>query len=348
MTKRTNPSYRKRLIGLLVLIIFLAAITLIPLPYYIHQPGTVEKLSDYVAVESGSASSNGSFNLTTVYSLKVNNAMTMVYGLITKDSEIRKSDQVRGTLTDAQYGALLEHMMKSSQSNAVVSALSQAKKPVSLTYTGVFVQSLLPGSKAAGVLFPGDVIVEAEGKAVKRQSDIIAILAAGEQAGGTLELVVQRSGERINLKIQLYESAPGTAENVRRIGIVTEDVYTYESPVNVSYTESDIGGPSAGLMFSLEILDQLTEGELTHGKIIAGTGTIDASGSVGQIGGIRDKIIAAAHAGVDIFFCPADVMASDSNEKDILDEARKRGYKITIIPVRTLEEAMNELERLGG
>jgi PDZ domain-containing protein len=344
MMRKTNASNKKRLISLLSLILILAVLTLIPLPYYIYQPGTIEKLADFVNVENGHASEKGSFNLTTVLSIKANNALTLLYGLFAKDTEIRKSEKVRGTLTDAEYGILLEHMMKSSQNNAVVASLEAAGRPVPMTYTGVFVQALYAESKAAGVLLPGDVIVEAEGKPVTRINELASVIVKNKKIGDKLELAVLRGKERLTLSIELY----GDDEAVPRIGIVSEDQYTINPPVSVIYTESEIGGPSAGLMFSLEILDQLTEGELTHGKLIAGTGTIDAGGNVGQIGGIRDKIIAAELAGVDIFFCPADVKASDSNEKDILDEARKRGYKVTIVPVHTLAEAVNYLERLGA
>ncbi len=347
MTRKTNASNKKRLISLLSLILILALLTLIPLPYYIYQPGTIEKLTDFVKVENGHASEKGSFNLTTVLSIKANNALTLLYGLFAKDTEIRKSVKVRGTLTDAEYGILLDHMMKSSQNNAVVASLEAAGKPIPMTYTGIFVQALYAESKAAGVLLPGDVIVEAEGKPVTRINELASVIVQSKKIGDMLELVVLRGKERHTLTVELYGD-DGDDAAVPRIGIVSEDQYTIKPPVSVVYKESEIGGPSAGLMFSLEILDQLTEGELTHGKFIAGTGTIDAGGNVGQIGGIRDKIIAAELAGVEIFFCPADVKASDSNEKDILDEARKRGYKVTIVPVHTLAEAVNYLERLGA
>lgn len=354
MTNATYTRKMKRIILLLAFLILLAALTLIPWPYYIYQPGSIENLANYVKVENGHTSEKGSFNLTTVFSIKVNNSLTMLYGLFAKNTEIRKADSVRGTLTDDQYMALLDHMMISSQNNAIVAALEQAEKPVPLHYTGIFVQAIYADSKAAGVLFPGDVIVEADGKPVSQLSDVAAILAVGKKVGDSIELVLLRGEQQLTVAVELYgaaapaENASADAAVIPRIGIVTEDQYTIEPPVQVDFTVSDIGGPSAGLMFSLEILDQLNAGELTGGKFIAGTGTIDALGQVGQIGGIRDKIVAAELAGVDVFFCPADVNAADSNEKDILDEASKRGYDITIVPVRTLADTVNYLDGLAG
>ncbi|MFK4998850.1 S16 family serine protease [Bacillus sp. N9] len=115
---------------------------------------------------------------------------------------------------------------------------------------------------------------------------------------------------------------------------------------NVEINEKDIGGPSAGLMFSLEIYNQATEGDLTKGYEIAGTGTIDMDGNVGQIGGIREKITAVHKAGIDIFFCPQDIHANDTNEKDVLDEVKKQGYSVTVVPVKTLQDAINYLREL--
>lgn len=347
MNRTVFSQTNKRLILLFGLILIFAAATLIPLPYYIYEPGSIENLASYVKVEDGQISEKGSFNLTTVFSLKANNALTLLYGWIGKDTEIREAKKVRGTLTDAEYTSLLTHMMKGSQNNAIVASLEQVGKPIPMTYTGLFVQRIVAGSKAIGVLYPGDVIIEADGKAVTRLNEMSTVVKNGKKAGDILNLVVLRGEKRISLDVELQASSSNAAASPR-IGIVTEDQYTIDPPVQIDFTTSNIGGPSAGLMFSLEIIDQLTDGELTHGKLIAGTGTIDPSGKVGQIGGIRDKIIAAAHAGVDIFFCPADELESDDNEKDILDEARKKGYEITIVPVHTLAEAVHFLEALAG
>ncbi|MBD2872337.1 YlbL family protein [Paenibacillus arenilitoris] len=335
MTRRNNARRLKLAVSILLSLGLIAAAVLIPFPYYLYQPGTVEKLSDYVLVENGKPSANDSFNLTTVYSIKVNNALTLLYGLISKDTEIHRADQIRGALTDGEYLSLLKHMMGSSQNNAMSAALRAAGMPAQAVYTGVFVRSLAEGSKAAGVIAPGDVIVEADGKPVTRLSELSELIG---------------DGRRVPLTVELSESvaADGKGTTMPRIGIVTEDQYTIETPVKIEYAASDIGSPSAGFMFALEILDQLTDGELTRGKFVAGTGTIDAEGNVGQIGGIRDKLIAAERAGVELFFCPADVKASDRNEKDIRDEAKRRGDDITIVPVRTPAEAAAYLERLEG
>ncbi|MDQ0115773.1 SepM family pheromone-processing serine protease [Paenibacillus harenae] len=334
-----------------VFLLLLAGMLFVPLPYYLYQPGTVEKIANYVKVENGAPSKDGSFSLTTVFSSKVGNTFTLLYGLLAPDTEVRKATKVRGSLTDAQYKALLEHMMKRSQNSAVVAALGASGKEVPVKYTGIFVQSIYAGSKAEGIVFPGDIIIEADGQSVTKLDDMLAMLDAGKKPGDTIKLGVLRDDQQLELAVELYGLAgsdPLSSKAYPRIGLVTEDQFQITPPVKVEFTVSDIGGPSAGLMFALEIADQLDPAELTHGLTIAGTGTIDASGKVGQIGGIRDKIIAADRAGVDLFFSPADVNPNDSNAKDILDEAKKRKYDITIVPVSTLDEALDYLKKLDS
>lgn len=349
MSYKTNNSRSRAGIIYSIALLLLACMLFIPLPYYIYQPGTVENIADYVKVENGAASQEGSFNLTTVFSSKVSNTFTLLYGLLAPDTEVRKASQVRGNLTTSQYKALLEHMMKQSQNSAVVAALEASGKQVPLKYTGIFVQSIYAGSKAKGILFPGDIINEADSKPITKLDDMLALLDAGKNPGDTITLGILRGDQQLKLDVELY-GLPGSevtsSKAYPRIGLVTEDQFKITPPIKVEFTVANIGGPSAGLMFALEIADQLDPAELTHGRKIAGTGTIDTAGHVGQIGGIRDKIIAAERAGVDLFFSPADVNPTDSNEKDILDEAQKRGYDITIVPVSTLDEALDYLSHL--
>ena len=130
------------------------------------------------------------------------------------------------------------------------------------------------------------------------------------------------------------------------IGIVpmTERRIRTDPPVQIR--ADHIGGPSAGLMFALEILNQLTSEDLTRGLKIAGTGTLTAEGEVGQIGGVEQKVAAADREGADLFFVPADVHPGDSNQSRAEAAARAIGSRMKIVPVRTLDEAVHHLERL--
>jgi PDZ domain-containing protein len=101
-------------------------------------------------------------------------------------------------------------------------------------------------------------------------------------------------------------------------------------------------------MFALEILNQLTPGDLTRGLKIAGTGTISAEGEVGQIGGVEQKVMAADREGADLFFVPADVRPGDSNQSKAEAVAREIGSRMKIVPVHSLEEAVRYLKRMDA
>ncbi|GMK40980.1 hypothetical protein PCCS19_40360 [Paenibacillus sp. CCS19] len=313
----------------------------VPTPYYLYQPGTVDPLHELVTVEQGQKQqSGGTFNLTTVYSQKARNIVMLIEGMLDKDTEVRRTSDVQGNLTDAEYMDVLKHMMSSSQQTAVASALTEAGLPVEKRVTGLFLRMLVPGSKAEGVLEVGDILLKVDGKAAISLQAVSSYITSSKKAGDSIEAVILRDGEERTERIELVsnnnQGQPG-------IGAIFEPEYAVTPSRKIDFAQSDIGGPSAGLMFSLEILDQLLSEDLTHGLKIAGTGTIDINGNVGQIGGMRDKIVAAHQAGVDLFFCPKDQDAASHNAQEAIDEAKKRGYDLRIVPVGTLQEAVDYL-----
>jgi len=326
-------------------IIVIAALYLIlfwvPTPYYLYQPGTVDPLHELVTVEqSQKQQSAGTFNLTTVYSQKAYNVVMLIEGMLDKDTEVRRISDVQGNLTDEQYRNVLKHMMSSSQQTAVASALSEAGLQVDKRVTGLFLRMFVPGSKAEGVLEVGDILLTVDGRAALSLQAVSSYITSSKKAGDSIEAGILRNGEERTERVTLV---PNNEQGQPGIGAVFEPEYDVTPSRKVDFAESDIGGPSAGLMFSLEILDQLLPEDLTHGLTIAGTGTIDINGNVGQIGGMRDKIVAAHQAGVDLFFCPKDQSETSHNAEEAIDEAKKRGYDLRIVPVGTLKEAVDYL-----
>lgn len=188
--------------------------------------------------------------------------------------------------------------MESSQQSAVAAALTELKVPVRGT---VSVDSVQKGMPADGRLRPGDEIVAVDGT---RTGTVSAVTAAmgGHRPGDAVTVTYRRGGKES--KIKLTAVAPKAEPSRAVIGIVLHDRFAF--PFKVKITVGDVGGPSAGLMFSLAILDKLTPGSLTGGRFIAGTGTITPDGQVGPIGGIQQKMIAARDAGATVFLTPAD------------------------------------------
>nr|WP_280521223.1 SepM family pheromone-processing serine protease [Paenibacillus mangrovi] len=322
--------------------IVLLIVLMIPMPYYLYQPGDVEPLSPVVTVENGGKSEKGNFYLTTVTTIKTTHLYYLIYGWLAPNTQIRKEQSVSGNLSQDEYDFLLKHMMTTSQQNAIVAGLRAAGEVVPVQNKGVFVTNVLPVSKAKGKIAVGDIITEIDGKEMTKSADVITYLSA-KKAGDTVNIGFIHEGKR---QQGTFELTVINDQGKVGLGIQPEDEYVIYPPRQVKIETSHIGGPSAGLMFSLEILNQVLPEDLTKGYQIAGTGTIDQEGNVGQIGGIRDKIVAAHEGKVDIFFCPADVKSDDSNTKDILDEAKKRKYQIKIVPVRNIQVALDYLKQL--
>ncbi|HZG57838.1 YlbL family protein [Paenibacillus sp.] len=322
--------------------IALTAAWFVPTPYYLYQPGTMEELSAKVEVEGGDRpEGREGFYLTTVLSLKASNVFYYIYGLLAPDTELRAEEDVLGDLSAKEYDALLRHMMSASQATAVHAGFALADEPIRVEREGLFVTWVEPESGAAGKLRVGDLIVEAGGAAATTLEQVRSAYAGG-QAGDAVDIVFLREGKRQAASVPLYADADGDV----RLGIEAEEALRVATDRRVVWRADDIGGPSAGLMFALEVYDQATPGRLTRGYRVAGTGTMDMEGEVGQIGGIRQKVVAAAREGADVFFVPADVQADDRNAAEALAEAAARGYTLDVVPVRTLAEAVAYLSGL--
>jgi PDZ domain-containing protein len=187
--------------------------------------------------------------------------------------------------------------MLQSQDLAAVAALRHLDIPVTLT---VSVGDVRKGSPAEGELRVGDVFVTVDGTPVHTGAELRAAIQK-HAPGETVRFVVRRGGERVDVPVKT--EAAGPSSKVAVVGITPKD--GYESPVSVTIRLEDVGGPSAGLMFTLGIIDKLTPQQETDGAHVAGTGTIDAQGHVGAIGGIRQKMAGARDSGATVFLVPA-------------------------------------------
>ena len=199
-------------------------------------------------------------------------------------------------------------------------------------------------SPAAAQLIKDDVIVAIDGQPVHLSTDITPLLK-GHKPGDSVTVTVKRTKEPkpLDLTIQLTSSSdPGDVRTI--IGFIPNDSppadLTFAFPVDVGINSGQVGGPSAGLAFTLALLDKLTPGDLTGGHRIAATGTISPSERVGDIGGIRQKTVAVARAGGEVFLVPADEAA------DAQDQAK--GTSLKVIGVRDLDDALTALRQLGG
>ncbi|MEV0229817.1 PDZ domain-containing protein [Nonomuraea sp. NPDC050786] len=186
--------------------------------------------------------------------------------------------------------------MTNSQDSATAAALNELKIPYS---TVVTVVSTEKGKPADGKLAKDDEINAVDGKPAKNV-DVVGDAVKAHKPGDNVLFNVTRAGKKLDVTVPTVAGPKGQP----LVGVLMQAKYKF--PFDVDINVGDVGGPSAGLMFSLGIFDKLTPGELTGGKKIAGTGTIEPSGQVGAIGGIAQKMVGAKNSGATVFLTPAD------------------------------------------
>ena len=221
----------------------------------------------------------------------------MVAGWLDDADAVLPQEQVYPKdVTEKQTEQIYREQMVGSQQDATVAALTELGIQVPATLRIAGVSAEVP---AATVLRKGDVIVAVAGQGISTYGQLRTALRA-LPAGGATTITVRRGGERRRLATRTATAPDGRTV----LGVVLDPTFTF--PFTVRIQIDDIGGPSAGMMFALGIIDNLTPGELTGGRRIAGTGTIDPDGSVGPIDGIRQKMVGARRAGAGWFLAPAD------------------------------------------
>jgi PDZ domain-containing protein len=216
--------------------------------------------------------------------------------------------------------------MSASQQVAIAVALRELGYAVDPA--GAEVRSVREGAPADGVLFPGDVIVEARGRSVASPEELRDAFA-GVEPGERVDLVVERAGVRRNVTVRTQADPDDPERAIMGIQVQPE----LEFPVDVDIDAGGVGGPSAGLAFALDVLDELGL-EVDRGRRIAVTGALDLDGHVVEIGGVKQKAIGARDAGADVFVVP------EGNA----EEARRYAEDLEIVAVGSFDEA---LEKLG-
>jgi len=332
---------KKFRIAMIFTVVVLLVGTFYTLPYYITRPGSAMELSPIVVVEDGDESEQGEFMLTTVLMGKANVfsyllAKVKDYYYIYKEEDIRQEDE-----SDEEYYVRQLYMMTSAKLNAVETAFTYANIPYEKTYKGVYVLSVLDTLPASKVIQAGDSITKINGETLTTSEQLINKVS-NHEAGDIINLTIVRDGLEQQVDVQLGM----VDENRVGIGITLVDDKEIITEPEVFIDSSDIGGPSAGLMFSLEIYSQLQEGDLTKGYNIAGTGTISADGIVGPIGGVEQKVVAADHSNADIFFAPLDNGNPNSDYVNAKKTAEEIGTDMQIVGVNTFEDAINYLNSL--
>ncbi len=369
--RKRNKGLRGFLLSFVITFAVLYFLFFIPVPYYIYKPGTAESVKPMVQVAEPDPEERGAFMLTTVSLIPRTNVLSYLFAQWDPNADVQRKQDVLKGQSEQQFMQRQEIVMLESQSSAIQAAYKKANIPFEVKNIGAYITEVREGLPAAAVLKPGDIIVKVDGKPATGIKDLQAALT-NKKVGDSVEIGVKRGTEELAFGIVLADvaaaatpaaSPAGSGQDVPSgtspkagIGITTADLRSIvpdQDSKKVQIQAGEIGGPSAGLMFALEIYNQLTQGDLSKGYRIAGTGTIDAAGNVCSIGGIGHKVVASDREGIDVFFAPKDRGAGEcglpvpvANATDAKKKADQIETPMKVISVGSLEEALNYLAGL--
>jgi PDZ domain-containing protein len=284
---------------LIVVFVVVFAATWVRLPLFSFGPGPAREVSPLIRVDGAPTyGSAGHLVMTTIRFDRLT-ALGALTTWVDPDRSVVGEEVVYPPgLTPAEEEERAISQMDQSKIDAVVVVLSELTDYPREHGPGALVESVGPGCPADGELFPGDVIVRIEGERVDSRRAAIRLLDRVPD-DEPIDFRVRTDDETHDVRLT-RGVCPGSEEPL--VGILL--VATF--PLEIAIESGEVGGPSAGLMWALGLYDLMTPGDLTRGRTIAGTGSIDLEGNVGPIGGVRDKVVAAREAGADVLLVPED------------------------------------------
>lgn len=318
--------------------------------YYAEIPGEAQPVDGLVSVPHGmGARLHGTILLTDVGVIEHVTALSYLADELSSTTTLVPKVDLTGGLPQSEFGPEGTVEMAEAQATAEAVALRQLGYQVPEKDVGVTLFALIPGTPAFRDLRVGDVVTAVDGTPTTSPAALVAAIRR-HQPGQVVDLSVGtvsaptrthtvavrlagiREGGRVEPVLGIpYDTAPDAD------GMGTQAVY--QLPVDLRLSSDGIGGPSAGLAFTLGILDRLAGGDLTGGRIVAATGTIDPTGAVGEIGGLPQKTVAVERAHASVFLVPAAQVA----------QARAHATKgLQVLGVTSLAQALHDLARLGG
>ncbi|KRM12514.1 hypothetical protein FD16_GL002265 [Paucilactobacillus suebicus DSM 5007 = KCTC 3549] len=341
----------RKKVGIISLIAVIAILLLWlifwPLNSYIESPGEADSLKSYVTVKDHPDKQKGSYMITSIY-LQRARPITYLWALANPHATIESADEVTGGESDATYNKVQDFYMQSAINEAIATAYKAAGQQYTKKYLGIYVLQVQSDSKFKGTIKVGDTVTEVNGHHFNTASGYQKYLAK-RKVGTPVKVTYLHNGKK---HVSTHDLVKLTTKRAG-IGIVLTDNVKVTTKIPVKVNPGEIGGPSGGLMFSLQIYQQLTGQNLRHGRKIAGTGTINPDGSVGEIGGIDKKVIAAKKAGATVFFAPyikptKTILKYEEQHKTnyqlAKETAKKYAPNMKVVPVKTFNDAVKYLQ----
>jgi Lon-like protease len=320
------------LVVVVFLIAVLGALYAIPSNHYIYLPDKAKAADPLVKVpnDKNRETENGIY-MVDVIVRRASILERLLPGLFEGATLVPESRlNPLGVSDAARRESSLQDMTQSQQVAAAV-ALRELGYGVEAVPNGVLVSQVDPAAPAAGKLEIGDVVVAVDGEKIRTTAELSRYMRGNVEPGQTVEVTVQRGDGMKTVRVGTTRSA----DSGRAVfGILVEQEADITLPVDISIDAGNVGGPSAGLAFALDIVDELGP-DIDEGRKVVVTGAIALDGSVEPIGGIKQKTIGAREAGADLFVVP------EANEA----EARRYAEDLPVVSVGTLDEALAELEQ---
>lgn len=320
----------------LALLLMVGAVQL-TLPYYALAPGSARQVNDLIRVpEDRSFPPRGRVLLSTV-SLSQVNALEAFFGWLDPDTDVLPEDQVLGTTSRGQFTEQNLQLMDDSKQVAVVVALRRLGYTVPEQGKGALLVRIEEDSPAHGRLAQGEVITGVDGRPASLSQEVVQGIRSHKPGEAVRLDVLGLDGATRVEEIRLGRR-PDSTQGFLGVLLRTKE-QKFDFPFDVGIDSGTIGGPSAGLAFTLGVIDTLSTGELTGSKRVAVTGTIEIDGTVGDVGGVAQKTAAVRAAGAQVFLVP---------KGEFVEAKKHAGRSLEVVKVETLDQAITALARLGG
>jgi PDZ domain-containing protein len=342
-------------VGVLIAVVVVAGF-LIHLPYVIISPGSATPLGSQVVQIQGAPTypedSGNILFLTVQVSTTEPNVWRVLTAMLDPDRDVQDRDAVQGCLTDAQNQSFNADLMDQSQNDAKYVALTRLGYDVPENPVQIRIVEVCRDTPAHGALSTGDQVLSVDGTAVTDGAQLGELVRA-HAPGDPVKITYDRNGVTRTAtitagKVKTEGSGSGARQSCVQVkaatsgttclGVSSQGFVTYQFPIDVKIDTQLVGGPSAGLAFTLAIIDDLTPGSLTGGKRVAVTGTIQPDGAVGEVGGVEQKAITARTNGVQLMIVPKAEVA----------DARRGAGDVRVVGVGNIDEALDALHEAGG
>ena len=341
MNKAKKQNKALKWIISLLMVVILAVVAIWPTNYYIEEPGQALSVGQFL---DGKGKKPQNFYLVTVSVTRQPASILQYLWSFTQKFDSRiSSSELLGDQSNSQYEELQNWYMETSQQNAVYCAAKKAGLKPKLKYQGVYVMDIQKTSSFKNKLQIGDTVLGANGQNFKSTEEMISYLQK-QKIGSKVKITVLRNNQKQSFTGKIVKVA-GTKH--AGIGIQLVERVSVETKPKLKISAGDIGGPSAGLMFTLTSYEYFTHHDLAKGHKIAGTGTIAPNGKVGIIGGVDKKVVAADKARAEVFFAPTDstgVKKSQTNYEVAKKTAKQINTKMKIVPVDNFDDALKYLK----